>query len=549
VTAPAPLTPPQRRALIVLFLLVASVAALVAGGHTYAIDNEVQLQTTRSLAQGRADLESVDPYWVTREDGPYRPTAGGGHVAIVGIGHSILSLPMYGVSRAIGTLIDGPDRDTFIRTGTLFTNSLVLGALAVLVALVTLELGVGFRVAWASGAAYALATYALPHAKTYFTELSSALALILAVWALLRARRASMPWRWFVLCGFAVGSGVLIRASGGLFLPVFLVWAAVAGWRAGGLRSAGRALLSFAVGGAPVAVAFAFFNWWRFGSPSDIGYPRIPQEYPLLDGLEGLFWTPGKSLFLFAPLVIAGIVAIIVCFHRAPFALSLLATLAVVNIVFFSRVPYWAGDAAWGPRYQHPIVPLLVAPAAMLWQWRRLRPVLVVLAAFGLVGAFLGSVTYYNVLFVRADAAGVGGSAITYDFAWQPMLGSIEALPAALRDVAQDNRPGEIDRGPYLFDPFTHYGFFASEPRLDTWWSWVPPTSGSPITYIWFLPVVVAWIMIVRLCAPSPLPAHVLLRSRRPCVPIAGPGEGAYHVDVESAGAGTDLQRGHTEHE
>ncbi len=40
-----------------LFLAVLAVAGLNAGGHSYAIDNEIQYQTTRSLVQLKPQLE------------------------------------------------------------------------------------------------------------------------------------------------------------------------------------------------------------------------------------------------------------------------------------------------------------------------------------------------------------------------------------------------------------------------------------------------------------------------------------------------------------
>jgi hypothetical protein len=491
VSTDSSLTPPQRRALVVLFLLVSAAAALVAGGHTYAIDNEVQLQTTRALVQLEPSLESIDAGWAARDDGPYLVRPDGGTVAIVGIGYSIVSAPAYVAARSLAAVVQPYDRDSFIRVGTFFTNSWILGALAVAVALLAMELGGSFRASFFVGAAYALTTYALPHAKTSFTELSSALVLCLAVWALLRWRRTNVD-ALLAVCGAMVGFGVIIRASGILFVPFFVVAVAVAGLLHGGLRGGVRALLWLSAGGAPMLALFMFFNWWRFGGPLEIGYPRIPQSYPLLDGLEGLFLSPGKSLFLYAPIVIVGIVGMVVALRRQPFAIVLMSALCVINIFFFSRVPYWAGDAAWGPRYQHVIVPLLCAPCVVVLRWAAGRTAFAVTAGFGLVVSLLACTLYFNVLFLEADIAGVGANGMTYDLSWQPMLGMVEELPPAIRDVFEENRSGEVERGPFWGDPATHYAYYSTEPRLDVWWLWVRPTGASPLTYLYFLPIVAA---------------------------------------------------------
>lgn len=529
------LSPPQRRALVVLFLLVTSVSAMMAGGHTYAIDNEVQLQTTRSLVQLRADLESVDEGWAARADGPYVVRDDGGRVAIVGIGYSIISAPVYVAARVVSVALPVPERESFIRVGTFFTNSIVLGLLAVMVALLALELGARYRLAFAAGAAYALSTYALPHAKTYFTEPASALVLTTSVWSLLRFRRSGARSH-LLWCGLSVGAGVLIRASGLLFVPIITVWLAVAAWRRAKVRGVLHDLGWYALGGLPTLGAFLFFNWWRFGGPLEIGYPRIPQENPLLDGLDGLFFSPGKSIFLYAPLVMFGMVAVVWRMRQQFFAMSLIATLCAANIVFFSRVPYWAGDAAWGPRYQHVIVPLLVAPAALLWGRVRWRAPMVLAAGFGVMVSLLGSMLYFNVLFLQADVAGVGSDAMTYDLSWQPMLGMLEELPAGVRDVLEENRPGEVDRGPFWRDPSTHYAYFSTEPRLDFWWLWVGPTGGSSFTYVYFVPILAAVALAIRLCAPTAASTTTLLgwRTRSRAAFAGSDTRSAPHADPAS---------------
>jgi hypothetical protein len=238
---------------------------------------------------------------------------------------------------------------------------------------------------------------------------------------------------------------------------------------------------------------FLFFNWWRFGDPFDIGYPRVPQSYPLLDGLHGLFLSPGKSLFLFAPLTVLGAIGLLLGSRRQPLTMVLLGGCIVANVVLFSRVPYWAGDAAWGPRYQQIIVPLLCAPAVVLATRRWWKPVFAAAAALGLLlPSLLGSAIYFNVLFVEASNAGVSGDALTNDLAWQPFLGHLGLLDEGIRDVLGAHRPDEIDRGLYSDDSFTQYGYFAIKPRLDLWWLWVDPMDRSKLTYLFMTPIALA---------------------------------------------------------
>lgn len=511
-----PLTGAQRRWLLVLLLLVITLGGLNAGGHSYAIDNEVQFQTTRSLVQLKAELESLDSAWVESPVGPYRERSDGGFVGIVGIGQSIVAAPFYATSRVAAQVLPVDDRDNFIRTGTFFTNTVVLALLAVVVVLLGLELTSSFWGAYAVGLAYTFGTYAFPHAKTFFTEPTSALLVTLGVLVAARWRREASPWL-AAACGFLAGFGVMVRVSAALFVPIFAVWFLAIAWRRGGPRRAGAAIVAFAAGGLIPLAAFLLFNWWRFGSPTDLGYPSVPQSFPLLEGLTNQFFRPGKSLFLFAPIIVLGLAGYIAGFRRDRMLLGLMGAIVAANLVFFSRVPFWAGDAAFGPRYQQMVLPLMCVPAVVFAGRRWFRPAVGTLGVVGaLVPALLGSLIYFNVLFIEAGQAGVSSAAITDTAEWQPFVRQAELVPAGVRDVFDANRPDERDRGEYVVDPATHYGYFGWEPRLDFWWLWIEPMGSSPLLYVYLVPLsasglLAALIATGRVRGPAGhRPAHVL---------------------------------------
>jgi uncharacterized membrane protein YraQ (UPF0718 family) len=86
----------------------------------------------------------------------------------------------------------------------------------------------------------------------------------------------------------------------------------------------------------------------------------------VLDGLWGMFLSPGKSIFLYAPplvLALAGYKALVQR-HRAT-AIALAVT-AVPPILLSARSTFWAGDWAWGPRYLVFALPALVFPVCLV---------------------------------------------------------------------------------------------------------------------------------------------------------------------------------------
>jgi len=104
--------------------------------------------------------------------------------------------------------------------------------------------------------------------------------------ALNLALRGRWPWVAGILFGFAVGC----RPSVLLAAPAF----AVLYWKFGGPR----ALVSLAIGAASIGLFLAWFNWARFGSPTEFGYDLItgPNGEKVLDepwysqGIESPFY-------------------------------------------------------------------------------------------------------------------------------------------------------------------------------------------------------------------------------------------------------------------
>jgi hypothetical protein len=115
-----------------------------------------------------------------------------------------------------------------------------------------------------------------------------------------------------------------------------------------------------------------------------------------------MFLSPGKSIFLYAPPLILGLVALpSVWRHHRAVCLAILATVGPVLLVY-SRYKS-NGDYAWGPRFVVFAVPVMcISVAALIDAWRReparwLRRI--VLAAVIVAGVFvqtLGNAFYWD---------------------------------------------------------------------------------------------------------------------------------------------------------
>lgn len=164
-----------------------------------------------------------------------------------------------------------------------------------------------------------------------------------------------------------------------------------------------RRLLPLALGaGVPLALGLGvamFYNWLRFESVWNTGYnaglaPAM-ERGRLWVGLFGLFFSPGKSVFLYNPALLVAALA------WWPFArrfrlVALLAAFATWPVIlFYARFPFWHGDVAWGPRYLTFFVPAALLPLAFV----RGRPRQVAAAGTAVVGlaiTLLGNAFYWD---------------------------------------------------------------------------------------------------------------------------------------------------------
>jgi hypothetical protein len=170
---------------------------------------------------------------------------------------------------------------------------------------------------------------------------------------------------WLVLGGVSLGCAVLTRHEMSVgILPIAL-------WLWLETRRDRRALLE---GGLLFGTRFAIatglwmlYNLVRFGHPLDTGLLRDPNvrfDTPLLVGLYGLLASPGRSLFIYAPLTAAGVVALFRLARTDRSTVLFFAAFPLVFLPLYSTMHQWDGGESWGPRYLVPVMPFLILPLA-----------------------------------------------------------------------------------------------------------------------------------------------------------------------------------------
>ena len=264
-----------------------------------------------------------------------------------------------------------------------------------------------------------------------------------AVLALLKAEQdgGTAPW---AIAGVTLGLAVLVKVTTVLALPVFLGGA----WFVA--RRDWRRVLPWLI--TPILVAglvYAAYNVVRYGSPVDFGYmppegrPPVSFQWPWA-GLFGLTVSPGKGLFVFAPLLIP-IAWGWSAWRTYPVLVKIALVVALTQLAFYVHYSFWEGGYAFGPRYLVPIIPLLWLPIGRVLtalaevRWRQVAFVALIL--LGLYVQVVGVSTSY----LEDQAAGENLSAwsgnqyysadFVYRLSYNPMVTQSALLFRYLGDV------------------------------------------------------------------------------------------------------------------
>jgi hypothetical protein len=374
-----PLTPEARRTGRLVLLLTLAVYATTTGG-SLATD-AMSYEVTKSLVEDGSVAMSQQVLSLEAHRG-----IDGRYYSPYGLGHPLYSIPFYVAGRVVevnlGVSVGRPDA---LRKAAFVAGSAVAAALVVWVAfLFCFRMSGDRRAAVAVAIGIAFGTLLWPYSKFGFNAPLATLAVTAGVYAAwVGARTDSI--RHLALCGAAFGFALLVRAELALAAGIAALW--VASEYAWQVRRVSRAW--FAIG-VPIAIAVAItlaYNATRFGSMADTGYLRdgtatFNDWTRLWEGFAGLLFSPGRSLFLYSPLVVGGVWALARQFRRDRSTAWLLTSTSAALFAFYASLAYWDADRSYGPRYLVPIVPLLCVPLVGAWadpaRRRAMRWVLVV---------------------------------------------------------------------------------------------------------------------------------------------------------------------------
>jgi hypothetical protein len=377
---------PERRLLFAVFFLL---YALTSPGHVQG-DTEIRWAVaTRLVETGWFDLAPGTTHlYVEGDDGRRYSFFGLGQslsfVPFVIAGKALAHLPLGGGAGVLGPFL----------ASILFFPLCGALAVAVLHALVR-DCSRDARAASLVAILFGSATMHWHHSVNTYEASQVSLLLLTCLWAGRRAWHGS-GWGAPLLAMGAAGLALLFRLPSVIMTAPLLLTIVIADLRGRRDGAAVQARLAQWIGAGlagvlPFVALVAVYNTLRFGAPLETGYDALVgvwsfdeagnrllkvESLPLFgtpwhEGFLGMLFSPGKSVFLYNPLLCATVPGIALLWRRWR-AMALAVGLVVgTNVAFHSKYLYWSGDVAWGPRYLADtlgiwclaLFPLLLPPA------------------------------------------------------------------------------------------------------------------------------------------------------------------------------------------
>jgi hypothetical protein len=354
-----------------------------------------------------------------------------------GLGHPLYGVPFYAAGRVaeIQLGFSVGRSDAVRKAAFVFGSAVATAGVVWLVYLFAWRLTGDARAAVVTAFVAAFATLLWPYAKYGFNAPLAALTVtggVYGVWTGVRTGRTGVV----AAAGAAFGAALLVRHELALAGAVAALWAAAEhrfAW-----RMVTRLWMALGVPMAAALAAMFVYNAVRFGNILDNGYLRDPTATfsPLAsmwEGVAGLLVSPGRSLFLYSPILVAAVPALVALHRRDRSTARLLGGVSTALFLFYASLAYWDADRSYGPRYLLPIVPLLTVPLAAWFAPRWPRPLAWLVAASVLV-----QIPAVAMDFTKAGPA-LGVSHPLLERRWNWRVAGLTTNTRALVEFAPDN--------------------------------------------------------------------------------------------------------------
>lgn len=208
-------------------------------------------------------------------------------------------------------------------------------------------------------------TIVWPYSQSFWTQPISSLCLFSSLYLLY----AGNGKRFVLPAGLLLGYAVLTRYETVIFLPFYIYYLftlrSVKRW------DSYRSALEFIIGFGLMIMLLGAWNIYRFGSLTDTGagHQRMPSftwSGNLLQSIPSNLIGPNRSLFLYSPPLVLGVIGFASFIRKRKFLAWTIAAASAAAFLVYCKFSLWPAGASWGPRFLVILTPFLLLPAFLM---------------------------------------------------------------------------------------------------------------------------------------------------------------------------------------
>ncbi len=348
---------------LLAFLFFLSVFVFTNQGTIQSTDGKLMYLLTQSMVEENRLSFVTDIALDPKTEVPGEP---GRHYSKYGWGLSLWAIPFYLAGKGASEVL-GMDP----KLGTAFTVTMMNAVVSALTCMFVFLIGrdrlqLGMQASFILSLAYGLTTTVWVYSQDFMSEPITSLLLTAAVYGI-SSTKSMTSNRLLLIVGSLLGMALLTRLATLVLIPGFFLYLVLK--QTAPKRNLNSIIKNGTLLGGPMIVfllVILYYNFIRFGGPLETGYEQ-GFNGNMLVGIYGLLISPGKSLFLYCPVIIISCLKFRYLFLKNRPLAALCAYLIISNLILYSFWGNWHGGITWGPRFMVPVLPFLVLPVGYLW--------------------------------------------------------------------------------------------------------------------------------------------------------------------------------------
>lgn len=471
------------RSRLYIFLFFLCIYLFTNQGSIQSTDGKIMFYLTQSIVE-RGELSFTEQV--------FADSSSAKQFSKYGIGMSLLAIPFYLLGKILSAITG---------IAPYYSTQFCVGAANALITSLTVLYLYRFsrdRFDWSHPAALAvslgfgLSTMGWAYAEDFMSEPATSLLILSAAYYLTDPEKKHR-----LRVGLLLGMAVSCRLASCVVIPGFLLYEWLSFQETGNKSKAAlySDLIRITVPILAFLILILLYNYVRYQNIFETGYEK-GFDIEFLAGLSGILFSPGKSIFLYNPLVLAGCLAVPLFYKTSPKIFFLFAWITLSNLILFSLWHSWYGGLGWGPRLILVALPYLILPIGFLWErgQKNFKICIISLIALGILiqipSVVVSPSRYYYQM--RNDFQERGHDLLLHSPAYSPLIGQVEQVGQVFKNLSDTARLQDMAKRAHAKESFIgksdqdilDHGLSVNAPNF--WWYYMH-LFGYPF-YLTFLP-------------------------------------------------------------